>query len=54
MNDHEKTSKPIGTLMWNGGGFRVCGGDFMELRKNKRRKKRYDRELQPGSWLHRL
>jgi len=40
--------------MWNGGIFRVYGGDFEELEKNKRRKERYDRGSQPGSWLHRL
>jgi len=28
--------------MWDGGNFRLCGGDFVELGKNKRRKERYD------------
>ena len=40
--------------MWDGRDFRVRGGDFVELEKNKRRKERYDRGSQPGSWLHRL
>ena len=25
-------------MMWDEGGFMVCGGDFVELRKNKRKK----------------
>jgi len=34
-------------MMWDGGGFRVCGGDFVELGKNKRRKERYNRRANP-------
>ena len=34
-------------LMWDGGRFRVCGGNFVELRKDKRRKERYDCGSQP-------
>jgi len=33
--------------MWDGGGYRACGGDFVELGKNKREKERYDRGSQP-------
>jgi len=22
-------------MMWDGGGFRICGGDFVELGKNR-------------------
>jgi len=28
--------------MWDGGGFRVCDANFVELGKNKREKERYD------------
>ena len=35
--------------MWDGGRFRVCDGDFVELGKNKRRKEGYDLGSQPGS-----
>ena len=41
-------------VMWDGGEFRDCSGDFVELGKNKRRKKRYDRGPPSESWLHRL
>jgi len=30
----------------SGGDFRACDGDFVELRKNNRRKKRYNRGSQ--------
>ena len=42
----------IGRLMWDGGGFRVCGGDLVELGKNKGGNERYDRKSQPGFLLH--
>jgi len=35
--------------MWDEGGFRVSGGNFGELGKNKRKKEIYDRGSQPGS-----
>ena len=41
-------------LMWDGWWFRIWGGDFVKLGKNNRRKERYDRGSQPGSWLYRL
>ena len=36
--------------MWDGEEFRICGGDFVELEKNKRGKERYDYRSQPESW----
>jgi len=53
----EGKSKKFGfdtKLTWDGGGFRVCGGDFVELRKNKRKNERYDRGSQSEFWLHGL
>ena len=47
-----KKSKKFGSdtkLTWDGGGFRVCAGDFVELGKDMREKERYDRKLQPES-----
>jgi len=35
--------------MWDVGAFRVCGEDFVELGKNKKRKKSYDSRSQPES-----
>ena len=54
ITKRKKGIKDTIDVMWDGRGFRVCGGDFVELGKNKRRNERYDRGSQPGSWLHRL
>ena len=34
----ELSSLLVEYVMWDGGGFRVCGGDFVELGKKKSEK----------------
>jgi len=43
---HSNKINPSRLLIWDGGGFRVCGEILLELEKNKRGKKRYDHRSQ--------